>query len=358
MIIRAIQPRRAFSLTEVLLAIFILGIGVIAVAALFPAGIAQQRQSVDDIIGPIVANNALSVLRLKLEPDDFGTFEEFGVVAPMATVEGDWPWLRPGIDPDGWYDVFSDGTLSASLASEFGSAGYTDPFGNSAVPALLGLPYNMNKWPAHPGKPPVILISQGERYYPAAHDAAINDPNVAKPRPQYVWDCMFRRFQGKILVAIFVYRVQLVGGDTIMYTVPPNYSNPSVPPLPVNLPLVSDLTSFPWDTAWDASNDPVLPGSASNAYNPTNQDEAWQEPRQWLLDQNNNVHRVLSLTPQAGGNANLVELVRPIPAVPALAPNLIDRSGSVLLGTDNIVTNIWYIPVEVELDVDGDLREL
>src|SRR4030095_6691224 len=57
---------RAFSLIEVLLAIFILGVGVISIAALFPAGIAQQRASVDDIIGPTVANNALSLLRTKL----------------------------------------------------------------------------------------------------------------------------------------------------------------------------------------------------------------------------------------------------------------------------------------------------
>ena len=48
--------RRAFSLIELLLAIFILGIGVIGIAALCPAGIAQQRQSVDDVLGPIAVD--------------------------------------------------------------------------------------------------------------------------------------------------------------------------------------------------------------------------------------------------------------------------------------------------------------
>ena len=38
----AASRRRGFSLIEVLLAVFILGIGVISIAALFPAGIAQQ----------------------------------------------------------------------------------------------------------------------------------------------------------------------------------------------------------------------------------------------------------------------------------------------------------------------------
>ena len=60
-----------FSLIEVLMAIFILGIGVISIAALFPAGIAQQRQSVDDVIGPIVARNAMAVIRSHVRADDF-----------------------------------------------------------------------------------------------------------------------------------------------------------------------------------------------------------------------------------------------------------------------------------------------
>ncbi|MHC4129030.1 MAG: type IV pilus modification PilV family protein, partial [Planctomycetota bacterium] len=68
---------KGFTLTEVLMAIFILGIGVLGIAALFPAGIAQQRASVDDVIGPLVADNAIALLRARLEPGDFGTFEEF-----------------------------------------------------------------------------------------------------------------------------------------------------------------------------------------------------------------------------------------------------------------------------------------
>ena len=49
--IKASRRSLAFSLIEVLLGVFILGVGVIAIAALFPAGIAKQRQSVDDTIG-------------------------------------------------------------------------------------------------------------------------------------------------------------------------------------------------------------------------------------------------------------------------------------------------------------------
>ena len=46
--------RRGFSLIEVLLAVFILGIGIISIGAIFPAGIVQQRQSLDDALGPVV----------------------------------------------------------------------------------------------------------------------------------------------------------------------------------------------------------------------------------------------------------------------------------------------------------------
>ena len=69
--------RRGFSLIELLMAIFILSLGIISIAALFPAGMVQQQQSVDDIMGPIVANSALSIVRSKVRPEYFGRFEDF-----------------------------------------------------------------------------------------------------------------------------------------------------------------------------------------------------------------------------------------------------------------------------------------
>ncbi len=60
------QRRFGFSLAEMIIAIFILGIGVISVVSLFPMGLTQQRRSTDAILGPTIANNALEVLRSKL----------------------------------------------------------------------------------------------------------------------------------------------------------------------------------------------------------------------------------------------------------------------------------------------------
>ena len=50
-----VRQRRAFSLIEVLMSIFILGIGVIAIASLLPAGIKQQQNAKNDAYGPVVA---------------------------------------------------------------------------------------------------------------------------------------------------------------------------------------------------------------------------------------------------------------------------------------------------------------
>ena len=104
------RQRRGFSLVELILAIFVLGIGMISIAALFPAGIVQQQFAEDDVFGPIVAKHAMSVLRSRLSQEDFGTFEEFTPVSspkivrdpvPLtnlaerqgpATISGDWTW--------------------------------------------------------------------------------------------------------------------------------------------------------------------------------------------------------------------------------------------------------------------------
>ena len=143
--------RRGFSLIELLMAIFILGIGLISIASLFPAGISMQQRAEDEINGPIVAQTALEVLRGRLSAEDFGSWRDFlnaqieherwlngdqaataleqSVTAdlfntrneqPAAWLDGQtWPWMRPAMitsvsDPDlaetlkpGTVDVFN-----------------------------------------------------------------------------------------------------------------------------------------------------------------------------------------------------------------------------------------------------------
>jgi hypothetical protein len=335
------RTRRGFSLAEVMLAVIILGIGIISIAALFPAGIAQQRQSGDDIMGPIVADSALSLIRRKVRAEDFG------YAATSPTISGDWGWSRPGFHlapttingitiPIGSINIFRD---TPETISEMNSLWSTTRHGTA----------------------PLILITQRERYYPMMSESGTSDST-----PQYVWDCMFRRFAGRIRVAIFVYRVAVSGGAGVFYTVPPNPSNTMVPPLPISK-VVQDISATPpWTAAWDnwgfsqtlPSDDHIVRGTpAGAAYNPLDHVQCWQEPRQWLLDQNNNIFRVVSRT-QVTSPTPLdaqVELNASPPAYAGSPLYIYDPApASGQVGAENVVTNLWYIPISVQLDLNGD----
>ena len=329
----AAARRRSFSLIEVLLSVFILGIGVISIAALFPAGIAQQRQSVDDITGPIVAQNALAILRTKLRPADFGTFEEFGAGPPLFTIDGDWPWLRPAFILND--HAYSSGTID--IFNGTGAAGASEPGITS------GIPFNTTRFA---GGAPTFILTQQERYYPMA---SVNT-GIRPPKPQYVWDCMFRRFQGKVMVAIFVYRTTIVGGGDVAYSVPPQLPPfDDVPPMPISLNIT---TPEIWadEGPWDADGDQFIRGTrGGEPYDTTDQRQSWQEPGQWILDQNNNLHRVLSQNRNSESDPVMEELVRPVPSLPNLWVYFLDQSVPDPT-TENVVSNIWYIPREVTLD--------
>jgi type II secretory pathway pseudopilin PulG len=384
--VSTIACHRAFSLIEVLLAIFILGVGIISIAALFPAGIAQQRQSIDDILGPLVANNALAILRGKIRPEDFGAFEDYTPAgspylrSPRPTVIGDWPWMRPGflfgddtttlaVNETGAIDIFSGsnsftGLGAVAYATEFpGMSGYqtTNPSVVS-VPPLHGIPFNRQIY----GAAPRFVFTREERYYPQVSrsfvptNAGAAGPEV--PKPQYVWDCMFRRFQGKILVAIFVYRVNAPGGGSTLYSVAPSQGN-NFPPVPIWLDLTQNATQqFSAGGLWKVGgldgllatppnarddNDLVYGNDVGTALDVADPRQAWEEPRQWILDQNNNIYRVLGVSRPDDNVANKVEvqMTRPLsfmPNVPVMwFPDVNDHF--------KVVSDIWYLPL-----VDGN----
>jgi prepilin-type N-terminal cleavage/methylation domain-containing protein len=428
--------RRGFSLVELLLSIFILAIGIIAISAIFPAGILQQQQATDDVIGPIVAQEALGVLRSKLEQDDFGTFEQFGiylddqlrssggiVTSPVASpAPGDWTWMRPSyllrggifapqspnFTPDplhGAIDIFGlrnsreqenfagyPGDVSLGNAGSPGSifatsdAAVGSTLGNYAIPGIVrdngnaysgpeflwGIPYNRNKHailtplnlPVENNvdrdglTEPLVTILQSERSWPQGSE-----------KPQYVWDCMFRRYQGRIQVAIFVYRVSAAGGSPRAYAVASGYDvgapgiqGPFESPLPARVVLGDPDNQGSWsDAFWtprgldeeDGTNkldDLVVPGTAPSSSVNTEIEpfgEGWQVPGQWLLDQNGNIHRVLAgrRTAQDGP----VRLARPVPHVSRHVSNgnLLNAQGDpTSVDEASAVKAIWFIPPE------------
>ena len=169
-------------------------------------------------MGPIVADNAMAILRTKLKPEWFGTMEEFGsadlifpngqisetfTVTHHPTVPGDWEWKRPGflfqklsadanIDERGAIDIFSAYYTSNQLGGVMGSTLdlskiATENIGGTGASApLFGILYNTRL-----GIPPV-LIFQSERAYPNNYSGA-----GKTKRPAFYWDCMFRRFAGR-----------------------------------------------------------------------------------------------------------------------------------------------------------------
>ncbi|MFO0829716.1 MAG: prepilin-type N-terminal cleavage/methylation domain-containing protein [Phycisphaerales bacterium] len=391
------SARRGFSLVEVLLAVFILGIGVISIAAIFPAGISLQRQSSDDTLGPLVAQNALGVIRSKVTASDFGSFADFytgyppfTLATPMSngnpvlTVEGDWPWMRPGFtfdDPstplvdEGAIDIFSHdftrkaknyATVTLDVATEMPQGWPTNLA--PAQRALWGIPYNPTRYLiADPTTPegqdkswlrarpePRFLITQRERYWPMASNFA----GTSSARPQYTWECMFRRFQGRVYVAVFVYRTSLAGGSTRLYTVAKADGSlaaadcpqdPQRSPLPmIFLPPVSGTNVWVAQTpsaTVDPADIPNTGPSSTPTLDLTKPRFMWQVPGQWLLDQSNNVHRVLrGRRYQTEGP---VRFARPIPRVaPAAAYGITPGTptNDATLLRDGI-WQAWFMPI-------------
>lgn len=390
------RSARGFSLIEVLLAIFILGIGIIGIAALFPAGIAQQQRSVDDIMGPLVANNALSVLRSKLKQEQFGSYEDFDCDAlpghqpcypweheQVGTLFGDWPWRRPGVmyvDDPSTADRDERGAIDV-----FSGDPWTTSNGQSEVPQHI--PYSPSFFGGFLGaNKPLVIFTQGERMYPMS-DQVRNVGDYSQP--QYYWDCMFRRYQGKVLVAIFVYRVNAPSGEEYRYSVPEDNSGTGYLLMPFRFDFDDVTNNPPWPMAlntWEANQalfTDITPtqipetGPGGSFYNlgPSLNDasettlfkapgNAWQMTGQWLVDQNNNVLRVLTGREKPGeeNRGRSVELVSRIPAMPAPnaysgnTPFFYDRDpdlGAAYIGTENVVTSIWYLPKYIEVNLGG-----
>jgi hypothetical protein len=267
-------------------------------------------------------------------------------------------------DDRGSIDIFTSYPVSGTpaVATEFpGGYSSTSP-SITSDPPLRGIPFNT----ANGFFPPRVIITQQERYYPQVGNTYINSNDTV--RPQYVWDCMFRRFEGKILVAIFVYRVGIPGGGTPHYIVPPNPPpNSNVPPIPIWLDLRDPATianacaDGPWSPGGPDNliatntpganpveqNDIVLGTPSGIAYNADDARQAWQEPRQWILDQNNCIHRVVGQYRADNSDDVEIQLARAVPGLPG-PPGVQCYYFALPPFTGEPVTDIWYLPRSVD----------
>ena len=199
-----------------------------------------------------------------------------------------------------------------------------------------------------------MTFTQAERSYPQGPQTYGN--SVLPPgKPQYYWDCMFRRSAGRVQVAVFVYRVAAPGGDLRNYSV--GRTDPALvgtapsgsfdaaidlPPIPLVYYAPTPGTNISWPnrtttsaggitTANGYSQFPTadeIPNThAGTPFGPGRIWDDWMAPGQIWIDQNANVLEVLRgrMVAGAAGSAfpsqGPVKLQRPIPVVPAAPVN-------------------------------------
>jgi hypothetical protein len=220
---------------------------------------------------------------------------------------------------------------------------------------------------------PDIFITQSERFYPQLPVGG---------RPQYVWDCMFRKQGGKILVAIFVYRVTAPAGGGVPFRVDGF------------MPVRRRMDNV---TAWDADaggrvidfggNEvfvPIPAADVGDSVNLLNSDDHWKLTGQLLLDQNNQVHRVVSASRERvpGGDvwdqrlSGALELARPVAPVLGNPFNVVPGFGNTEslnyyfgavnglnpttsrsqpgMVQEDVVTDVWYLPDFMDIDINND----
>jgi hypothetical protein len=248
------------------------------------------------------------------------------------------------------------------------------PYASSTQDALYGIPYNRslydqnrdvrrnnyewristgasssNRPPETDNEPadvrnvlrePGMFVTQRERYWPVPAQT-----RGAIALPKYVWECMFRRYCGRVQVGIFVYRIAAAGGvrggnaktgtpyvvsDASQLLIDEGAESARVRGLPALPQWASsrdgshsnlkrndgDSRGKPWgagglDSKFGSSVDtsrygpglddrsvpgtePVTGGDESLSAKALDFSDGWQAPGAWFVDFFGNVHRVVS----------------------------------------------------------------
>jgi len=213
---------------------------------------------------------------------------------------------------------------------------------------------------------PLVTIRQEERFWPGGTGFF-----EGQDAPQYVWDCMFRKFQGQVQVAIFVYRLNGFGKNKpyVLAQNPGPADDGDLgrdrwrPPMPMRIDLregegIEPLDPFGLDDEEIGElvdnrdgdrnvipgTDPDFSGSVATSFLEPNY-ETWQNAGQWLLDPYGRVHRILQ-----GRNTKREGPVRLTRPIPQQAPSPVFNNGwqnAASWQRDvNQVRSLWYVPSE------------
>jgi hypothetical protein len=159
--------RRAFSLAEIMLAIGILGIGMLMVAATFPVGIDQARVVAEQSYGPIIANEAFALAELYLK------------------------------EPSTGRRVWDQANIAGGPLASFRDSLAVGPNLTSLLVPAAGATLDINVWLSAPSQP---YLGGQTGYYPSVPAVPIGDPRtgfhwkLADGRdPPYTWSMLYRR---------------------------------------------------------------------------------------------------------------------------------------------------------------------
>lgn len=182
---RAPRTPRAFTLIEVLIGIIVLGLGLLGLAAVFPAVVVQQRQANDAIEGQTLVESAKAYMRSSMaltarsvEVAQYsGTRRPPGLIRAIRDVPID--TRVPTFSDNGdWEIPLPEGNwlgLNSRIAFEDNGsltiAGYYND-GNATENATYRIPLT-------------------DRLIPSVERGG--NPDERRPDPRYVWDFMLRR---------------------------------------------------------------------------------------------------------------------------------------------------------------------
>jgi hypothetical protein len=176
---------------------------------------------------------------------------------------------------------------------------------------------------------------------------------------------MFRRFEGRILVAVFVYRVGTAGVEAGPYRVAQAPTTSGLANYPVMPRLGAFVTNPPLGSivlsgastpraggvdgtvgtrADNAAIPGTNPGTPASGFNVTSDLYAWQAPNQLWLDQWNDIHRVVGGRRTSADGP--VTLARPISAKTPSAVYFGVGQDGLPRPDPGTLPVIWFLPTE------------